>query len=223
MINAGIDEAGRGPVIGPMVISCVILDSNKIDYFRYIGVRDSKKLSPKQREKLFYKIIMEAKEMIIRIITPTEIDNAVWGINVKNLNVLEALYISNIIAKLYSEVDKIYIDSPYQDTSKFLSLLKSFYPNISKYEIIAENNADRKYIEVSAASIIAKVVRDQIINELKNKYGDFGSGYPSDEKTRNFLLTWYKEKKDFPPIVRKSWKTIKNIVHRNTDIQKKLM
>jgi len=223
ILSAGIDEAGRGPVIGPLIISCIVLDDNQKDKMKKIGVKDSKKLTLSKREKLFDNIVVDANEVIIKIITPEEIDNAVRGKNVKNLNELEAMYISKIISEILSDVKIIYIDSPYQDTLKFLSLLHKYYPQINKYKIIAENKADIKYIEVSAASIVSKVIRDSIIEELKNKYGDFGSGYPSDKKTRNFLISWYKKYKDFPPIVRKSWKTLQKIIDRNTDIQQKLM
>ena len=221
-LNAGIDEAGRGPVIGPLVISCVVLSSEKIEKMKRLGVKDSKKLSFQQRERLFDKIVIEAKEIIIKIISINEIDNAVMGKDI-NLNELEVIYISRIISELMNNVDTIYIDSPYQNTTKFISLLKRYNTSINSFKIIAENKADAKYIEVSAASIISKVIRDNIINELKKKYGDFGSGYPSDKRTRDFLISWYKRNREFPSIVRKSWRTLQKILDRNTDIQQKLM
>ncbi|WP_457753524.1 ribonuclease HII, partial [Thermococcus sp.] len=78
-------------------------------------------------------------------------------------------------------------------------------------KIIAEHKADAKYLPVSAASILAKVTRDKAIEKLKKQYGEIGSGYPSDPRTRKFLEEYYKEHGEFPPIVRKSWKTLRKI------------
>ena len=78
-------------------------------------------------------------------------------------------------------------------------------------KIVAEHKADSKYIPVAAASILAKVTRDRAIEKLKEAYGEIGSGYPSDPITRRFLEEYYKKHGVFPPIVRKSWKTLEKI------------
>ncbi|MHA1324316.1 MAG: ribonuclease HII, partial [Candidatus Helarchaeota archaeon] len=78
--------------------------------------------------------------------------------------------------------------------------------------LITEHKADQNYPIVSASSIIAKVIRDRELQKLQQKYSiNFGSGYTSDKRTIDFLRTWVKIHKQFPAIVRKSWKTAKNI------------
>jgi ribonuclease HII len=78
--------------------------------------------------------------------------------------------------------------------------------------LVAENKADEKYPVVSAASIIAKVTRDSVIRELHGEYGDFGSGYPSDRRTVNFVIECYARMGGFPEIVRKKWLTVRRLV-----------
>ena len=83
-----------------------------------------------------------------------------------------------------------------------------------KPKIISEHYADSTYPIVSAASILAKVERDRRVQELRSQYGEFGSGYSTDERTIKFLEDYYKENRRFPPIVRRSWETLRNIVSR---------
>lgn len=78
-------------------------------------------------------------------------------------------------------------------------------------KLISEHHADRVYPVVSAASIIAKVTRDEAVAVLHQQYGDFGSGYITDPKTLDFLRQWRRTHESYPPIVRVSWKTIKEI------------
>ena len=85
--------------------------------------------------------------------------------------------------------------------------------NYNPKEIIAKHKADDIFPIVSAASIIAKNKRDSLINELKEKYGDLGSGYPSDKKTIDFLRKWIKKNRKVPAFARKSWATIKTILN----------
>ena len=122
-----------------------------------------------------------------------------------NLNKLEAIKFGEIID--YLGGDAVYVDSPDVDTER----LKKFLEKITKHksEIVAEHFADKKYPVVSAASIMAKVERDREIEQIKKEYGDVGPGYPSNDITMGWLRDWMKTHDDFPPIVRKSWDTIK--------------
>lgn len=215
---AGIDEAGRGPVIGPLVMSCIVLDNESLESLKILGVKDSKKLTPLKRKHLFKNIANISHEIIVKIIDPLEIDDAVYGRTVRNLNELEAKSIAEMISFLKTPVSKIFIDAPDQNTDRFKLLIKKHFPRLGKYAIVAKNKADIKYPIVSAASIVSKVIRDTLIAKLKREYGDFGSGYPSDIKTRKFLLEWYRKYGTFPPIVRKSWKTLENIIRENKDV-----
>lgn len=198
----GIDEAGRGPVIGPMVIAGLCFFEEDLLKLKKLGVKDSKLLHASTRKRLFNEILSIAKNYKIIKIEAKEIDEAV--LSKLKITGLEAKYMAEIINELKPTI--AYIDSPMNNTEKFKSLLKE-YLKIS-VEIICEIKADLKYPQVSAASIIAKVIRDEEIENLKKQYGDFGSGYPSDPRTSEFIKSLL-EKGELPSYVRKSWKSIK--------------
>ena len=191
----GIDEAGRGPVLGPLVVAGACFKSNKA--LRELKVKDSKLLTPKQRENLFEKIIKFAKYKVV-IISAQEIDLRFE--NNKNLNDLEVDAMKVIISELKHK--KVIIDSPYRDCDKLKKEL-----GLSKNDIV-EHKADLNYPVVSAASIIAKVIRDNEMRKLELKYKiKMGSGYPSDPNTINFL----KKAGKFP-FIRTTWETYKNVL-----------
>ena len=204
----GIDEAGRGCVIGPMAVAIVSIVPAKSDTLKNLGIKDSKLIAPKKRYD-FVKIIKGiAFNNEVRLIDPRIIDNY----REKNhLNLLEAEVCASLIQRVSSEKDTIYIDAPGKHGTKFSKQIHNILKN--KYNIIAENKADLNYPVVAAASILAKVSRDNAIEQLKKKFGDFGSGYPSDKKTVNFLANFYKKNKTFPDCVRKSWATLNKIVY----------
>lgn len=104
---------------------------------------------------------------------------------------------------------KAYLDSASANPEKFAEELEETV--VDKAELIVETKADERYLPVSAASIIAKVRRDERIEELKKEYGEIGSGYPSDKRTINFLEKWLEEHENFPKFTRKSWKTAQRI------------
>ena len=209
-VVAGIDEAGRGPVLGPMIICAVILQESRIPLLKSLGVKDSKKLTPLRRKRLAGIIENSAEKIIERKVEPDQIDAAVNRMSINNLNELEAKIIAEIINELPNNVEHVYVDSPDPNPEKFLTRLVKYLRK--RVKITAENHADRKYTAVAAASIIAKVRRDAYISQLKKIYGDIGSGYPSDPKTRAFLENWVRLKGEPPPFARKSWKTTKNIL-----------
>jgi len=198
----GIDEAGRGPVIGPMVIAGVMVDEDKIDLLREIGVRDSKELSREKREEIFNEIVKLNMVIKYYIIPPFMID---YYVEKKKLNLLELDHFCKLIESL--KPDRVFIDSFTKNSSKLIDII---YRRLSyKPEIIAETKADKKYLIVSAASIVAKVIRDREIDRIKEETGiDFGSGYPSDRRTIDALKNNYEAIKDY---VRKSWFTVKKI------------
>ncbi len=207
MLIGGIDEAGRGPVLGPMIVAMVIADEKALDKFKAYGVKDSKKLSPYMREKLYAIIKEESRYVASLTIEPHEIDEAVF--NGHRLTVLEAEKMAALINKV-DVIDIIYIDAAHIDANYFKNIIQS---NLTRnMNIVCEHNADERYVSVSAASIIAKVERDKIIKKLKEMYGDFGSGYPSDQKTINFLKQWINTHDTLPPFARKSWSTIKKLL-----------
>ncbi|RLG42100.1 MAG: ribonuclease HII [Thermoproteota archaeon] len=206
-LKAGIDEAGRGAVVGPMVIACVTISSDREKELVELGVKDSKLLTPKLREQIYSRIYSTASGVLVRKVQPEEIDQALSG---KGLNYLEARIIAEFLGKIRASV--VYVDAPQFSPRSFENLLR--FLSGSRTHIVAEPFADRRYPLVSAASIVAKVVRDREIRRLREIYGDFGSGYPSDEKTRRFLAKLVVNE-EVPPIVRRSWRTYLKINERS--------
>ncbi|MEM2251449.1 MAG: ribonuclease HII [Candidatus Hadarchaeales archaeon] len=202
---SGIDEAGRGPVIGPMMICGVLLKRENIEYLKGLGVRDSKTLTPRKREELA-KVIrrISSKYEILRV-SPEEIDRARRK---EALNELEAEKFALLIDRLGP--DEVYIDSVDPNPERFRARLMRHVHHVPA-KIVIENFADKKYIPVAAASILAKVERDRTVMMLREKFGDFGSGYPSDPKTIKFLKEWKIRYGKFPDFVRKSWKTLERL------------
>ena len=209
----GIDEAGRGSVIGPMTIAGLMIDSKDEFKLRELGVKDSKLLTKAQREFMFDKIKNIAKDYIILIITAKEIDEMR---KTTNLNKIEGHKMAEIIKTL--NPDKAILDAPQVSTDKFKDFVKSLIKNNT--EIISENSADLNYPVCSGASILAKVTRDREIEKIKKKVGfDFGVGYPHDEKSIEFVQKSLKEKKNLE-FIRHSWVTVSELVKEKE--QKKL-
>lgn len=182
MIIGGIDEAGRGSVIGPLVIAGVSLDKENLDILQGEGVYDSKSLSPRTREKLYPKIITKAKSIFICKIKPNIIDSYV---QLKKLNSLEARFMTLVSDNLM--VDKVIFDACDVNLDRFR---KSILENMKNkgVKIYCFHKADLDYTTVAAASIIAKVTRDREISRLETRFGvRIGSGYPSDPVTKSFL------------------------------------
>lgn len=206
----GIDEAGRGPVIGPMVMAGVLMEESKVSEFG--PVKDSKLLSKKQREYLFDIIMENAEKVVYKIISVEQIDDALNSPKL-NLNLLESLTSAKIIDEL--EGEKAIVDCPSTNIPAFTKELESLI-NV-KTKIVAEHKADFKYPIVSAASIIAKVIRDREIEKIKEQIGeDFGSGYPADPKTKAFIE---KNWNIYPQIFRKTWKTYQKFLKHQQSLK----
>jgi len=197
----GIDEAGRGCVAGSLVMCGYLIDDKDVDKLRKIGVKDSKALSAAKREKMLPQLEKIAEDYVLLKVSAGEIDELR---TVSNLNKAEIKRMQQLINALAP--DKVILDALESNEKRFLKKIESGIK--VETEIIAENFADSNYLEVGAASIIAKVHRDEEIKRLRQIYGDFGSGYPSDEKTINFLKERIKKKQELPDFVRKSWLTI---------------
>ncbi|MBS7287252.1 MAG: ribonuclease HII [Candidatus Freyarchaeota archaeon] len=214
LLVAGVDEAGRGPVIGPMIVSGVLVEESSIDVLTQIGVTDSKRLTPPQRVKMLKWIFAVAKNVVFLEVPPSEIDEAICS--GMGLNELEARKMAEVVDKLQPDV--AYLDAVDPHPGKFGERVKRYLACNAR--LIAEHNADEKYVVVGAASIIAKVIRDLKIDELK-VYGEVGSGYPQDPRTITFLRCWVREKGCLPSFARQTWKTSKRIL--DEFFQKKLV
>jgi ribonuclease HII len=207
MLICGIDEAGRGPVIGPMVIAGFMIEESKLNELQKLEVKDSKKILPNKRKKIFDELIkLNAKYFIVEI-TPKEIDDALESATI-NLNWLEAINTAKVINKLKPK--KAYIDCPSNNSEKYKKYLLNLLDD-KNIELIVEHKADDKYLVAGAASILAKVTRDNEIEKLRKIHGDFGSGYPSDPKTIEFIKENYNL-----PIFRKTWDTWKKATLKKT-------
>lgn len=220
MLVAGVDDAGRGSVIGPLVIAGVLMKEENLPKLTQLGVKDSKLLSPQRRETLAAEIKQIAQKCTVIKLSPEEIDKVVQtGRKLHRLNRLEAQTMAKIIEKL--KPNKAYVDASDVLEERFKQHILECLP--FKIEIISEHKADRTYPIVSAASIIAKVERDKEIAELIGRYGDLGCGYPSDPKTIRFLQQCLEKLGEYPDFVRKSWKPAKKAKSENDSLQKKLV
>jgi ribonuclease HII len=206
----GVDEAGRGSVLGPLVVGAVYSDSE--DILIEIGVKDSKKLTPKMRELMFDLIISDCMARIV-IRTAEEIDRDRKGMS---LNAIELDMFVEACSEL--QVQTVYADCP--DVNE-LAFSREMGGRMRGTDIIARHKADDIYPIVSAASIIAKVTRDRMIDDIRKEFGtDIGSGYPSDSVTMDFIEKWIKDNRRPPPHTRCSWEPVRQMmtVSKNSKI-----
>ena len=198
MLVCGVDDAGRGSVLGPLVIAGIVIKQTKVNQLKKQGIRDSKKLTPLARERLYKIIINIVDDYYVARISPKVIDKSVFT---HSLNHLEARYMAKVISKLSPSI--AFVDSCDVNPRRFgkeISKL-TLHTKIKSY-----HHADSKFVVVSAASILAKVSRDRAITRLRKKY-TVGSGYPSDPKTKAFIKKSIK--RNIPlTFIRKSWKPV---------------
>lgn len=207
----GIDEAGRGAVLGPLVVCGILIDDKNEKKLSKMNVKDSKLLKPKQREELAPKIEEIAEHSVAIRISPCKIDfNRRKGVN---LNQIEASRMADIINM--TNPDKVIVDSPDHNSHKFRDYLWSKIEN-KNIELICENSADKNYKVVSAASVVAKVNRDDAIKNIEKKLGEpLGVGYPHDQRTINHLeKIAEKNKGKMPSYVRTTWDTTIQITEK---------
>ena len=201
----GLDEAGRGPMVGPLVVGAVWCKDPET--LRELGVKDSKKLTPPQREKLYDRITETADFWEVVPISAADLDDAMTR---NNLNEIEMSLFARAIGM--HPCDIVQVDCPEVNTERFGNILSQMAGGVA---VDARNKADVVFPAVSAASIMAKVTRDRMIEEIKREIGiDVGSGYPSDPATRHFVENWINEHHTVPPHTRGSWKPVKDLMTR---------
>jgi ribonuclease HII len=216
---AGVDEAGRGCIIGPMVIAGVAVKEENLPSLTRIGVKDSKLLSPRKREKLAAEITCLVEKQVFIKLSPSEIDAAVKsGRKLHKLNRLEAETMARVIDAL--KPDEAYVDAADVVEDRFKHHIQERLT--VKAKITSKHKADKIYAAVSAASIIAKVERDKEIVTLTMRYGDFGSGYLTDPKTVAFLKQWLTTHSEYPDCVRKSYRPARKAKNEKGTEQRKL-
>ena len=217
MLICGVDEAGRGPILGPLVMAALAVKEEDLKKLTWMGVKDSKLLSSQVREELFERIREVVVDFRIEVIEPDAIDLSLNEDNF-NLNWLEAETSARMVSEL--SPDKIIIDCP----SVNIPAYKDYFSNRlslgvkEKAELVVEHKADFNHVVVGAASVVAKVIRDRYIENIKKEIGiDFGSGYMSDSKTQEFLEKYYDK---YAHLFRKSWQPYKDVEESRN--QKKL-
>ncbi len=207
----GVDEAGRGPVVGDLVVAGVTFEDDL--KLIELKVRDSKKITPNRREVLARTIKEISNCYEILVVSASDIDDMR---NIMTLNDIEVNAFSKVISKLRPDV--CYVDAADVNEVRFgnniLSRLK-FKPNI-----ISKHKADDIYPIVGAASILAKTTRDENVRKiekiLRKKLNlPLGSGYPADPITKNFIKTWVETFGKLPPHVRHSWKTAQKVMQES--------
>ena len=201
----GVDEAGRGPVMGPLVVGAVYVEDD--DVLRSIGVKDSKKLTPRRREAMYDEIVSAVEGYSIITLSAEEIDAKRERMS---LNMVEMEMFAEAVSRM--PVTRVYVDCPDPNEEKFGNMLSV---RINNTPVTARHKADDTYPVVSAASILAKVTRDRLIAEISDEFGEnIGSGYPSDPVTIAFIEKWLKEKGCTPRHTRNSWDTVRNLKSR---------
>ena len=216
----GIDEAGLGPVFGPLIVCGVTVDSKNIDKLEKCGVKDSKffgsnEQARKERKNVWEKASIFLEDFQYKIISAEDLDK-------KNMYELEIEAIADILIKLdWKKVKIIYIAQlGRMSFKKFLQRLekkeKLFSQNEFIQKVIYKKDADSLYIPVSLASIIAKVKRDEEVEKLCQKIGEsYISGYPN-KKTEIFLRKYFKKHNTLPPGTRKKrqWRPLRELIEK---------
>jgi len=216
----GIDEAGRGPVLGPMVYGICYCPVSMAEKLANLGFADSKTLTEESRDKLL-EVIEENSEFIgwaVKIISPTQISNDMLRRCKISLNELSHNAAIELVQK--TEASGANISEMYVDTvgsaPKYQEKLSNIFPGI---KVTVQPKADADFPIVSAASICAKVARDRCIKGWKFQEGEFpeeyGSGYPADPKTKQWLQDILDPVFGYPQFVRFSWSTCSNILEKS--------
>lgn len=212
-LTVGVDEAGRGPVLGSMFAAAVLVaDPNVLPN----GIEDSKRLSSDRREALADTLLAHPRISIgVAEITPSQIDDPETDLNTLGVEI-QATAIDAVLADRRTDgasqtgdLDVI-VDACDTDESRFgRRVTDSVEADVS---VTAEHGADDQHPIVAAASIVAKVERDAHVSKLAEEYGAVGSGYPNDSKTTQFLEAYVAEHGTVPPCARTSWKTCKRLL-----------
>ncbi len=207
VLVGGVDEAGRGSIIGPLVVAGVSIRESKIAQLTDMGVRDSKALTPKARSRLFGEIIKVADSVCIRKVNPVEVDDSVW---LRGLNRLEAKVMAAVINSIGA--DEVYVDCCDVNPERYREYIGQHLKCGSK--VHSMHHADAINVVVSAASIIAKITRDEEIQHIRCRYRSIGSGYPSDDRTMHFIRRYVAKNGSAPEFARKSWKPLRLLLEQ---------
>lgn len=201
-MQIGADEAGKGPVLGPMVAAAVRAPADAIP----AGVDDSKRLSPERRNDLAERLrAADAVAAEVAVVRPARIDDPAT-----DMNGLTVAAQAEAIAPVAGDGDHVVVDAGDVDAARFGRRVRETVD--TAVEMQAEHRADERHAHVAAASVLAKVERDARIEALTEAFGDVGSGYPGDERTRAFLADYVDEHGHLPACARASWATCDDVL-----------
>ena len=210
-IIVGIDEAGRGPVLGPLVMVAIAVLEEDLKKLEWLGVKDSKLLSSERREELFEPLRELVHDFRVEVIEPDAIDLSLTEQNT-NLNWLEADTAARMISELAPHTAIVDCPSPNIAANRNYLFGKLDVEVQKKISLQVEHKADTRHFVVGAASIVAKVIRDRTIAHLQREVGvDFGSGYMTDPKTKEFLEKYHGK---HAYLFRKQWQSYKDALAR---------
>ena len=195
MPSFGVDEAGKGPVLGSMFAAAVAGDPDDLPE----GVADSKRLAPGRREELDA-AIRESMRVGVAEVPVARIDDPET-----DMNELGVAAQADALARVAGDGLAGYVDAADVDEGRFGERVAASVD--ADVDVTAEHGADDEYDIVAAASVVAKVARDAHVDGLRDEYGDVGSGYPSDPTTRDFLEEYVREHGELPDCARSSWQT----------------
>jgi ribonuclease HII len=201
-VICGVDEAGKGSVLGPLVVAAVLCRSE--EEARAVGARDSKTLSPSRREEIYAEILPRF-QVATRIIPPERIDARPR----LSLNTCIARAHAGVVSDL--RPGTAILDACDVDAGRYARTVARFLT--CRCRLLSVHGADQKHPVVGAASIVAKVLRDRAIADLAREHGEIGSGYPSDPVTITYLRNYLKSRKAPPPFARWSWETTRTLVN----------
>ena len=202
---AGIDEAGRGAVIGPLIIAIAYADRDIAHELLRNGAKDSKELTHASRLRVLERCKGFCEFEIIKI-PARELNELMERMSI---NEIEAMKIGEALEKL--AVKRAYIDSPTPIAASFAGLVRKYCSKPVK--LICEHRSDKKHAIVAIASIAAKVEREREVERIARELGYFGSGYPSDERTMRFLKENFRNPK-LKRYLRTKWQTVERLKQR---------
>jgi ribonuclease HII len=225
----GVDEAGRGPVVGPLVVAALAVPiEGGEDRLREMGVRDSKKLAAARRDRIARILDDDYVHQVIEV-PSTDIDALR---TTTSLNVIEARLFASAVLAVVERLGEgarvtAYLDAA--DTSEttferyFRGSLSGSPAAASVIGVVSRHEADDAFPVVSGASVLAKARREEAVARIREELGeDIGSGYPSDSRTIAFLEKWIIEKGVLPPHTRASWKTAQRLLDRHGENVRRL-
>lgn len=203
MLIVGFDEAGRGSVLGPMVVGAYLLEADAAEEVRRAGGRDSKGMSAARRAAIVPDLRRLARACEAVVLDAETIDRG-------NLNRLEEEVFAEVVARLQPDVVQIDAPVPPAGLERFQRRMAAAF-GLPLQRVQVANQAEDRFPAVGAASVLAKVTRDEAIARLREEHGDLGSGYPSDPTTRRFLVGLLEADADLPSFVRTRWDTVKRL------------